>query len=69
MTTDYLGNDKHNNLIGCTLVEAQVVLGALESIRVVKEDGKLLVGTDDYDPNRINVAIESDKIIAIEGVG
>lgn len=69
MTTDYLGNDKHDNLIGCTILEAQGLLGVLESIRVAMKDGRPVMGTMDYDPNRINVVVESDKIIAIEGVG
>lgn len=69
MTTDYLGNETHENLIGLTVTEADALLAPDNFVRVIKEDGEPLIGTCDYLPERINVATESGKISAIEGEG
>ena len=40
-----------------------------KKIRVTKRDGKPYLGTMDYRPERINVVVESGKIIQIVGAG
>ena len=39
------------------------------SIRVMQKDGKNCVGTCDYNPGRINVAVSDGKITEIIGLG
>jgi len=39
------------------------------SIRVMKQDGKNCMGTCDYNPSRINVAVVDGKITEIMGPG
>jgi nucleoside-triphosphatase THEP1 len=39
------------------------------SIRVMKQDGKDCVGTCDYNPGRLNVAVDNGKITEILGFG
>lgn len=37
--------------------------------RVVRRDGKDLVVTQDYRTDRINVAVEGDRVVGVEGIG
>jgi nucleoside-triphosphatase THEP1 len=39
------------------------------SIRVLKQDGKDCMGACDYNPGRINVAVDNGKITEIIGLG
>ncbi len=39
------------------------------TVRVTRRDGRSLIGTCDYRPNRINVSTEADAVTAIGGIG
>lgn len=58
------------DIIGKTEEEAEVVLKRQgKRLRVTQRDGEPYMVTCDYWPNRINVAVESGKIIQVVGVG
>ena len=40
-----------------------------KTVRVVKQDGRNLIYTTDFNPDRINVAVEEGKVVAITGEG
>lgn len=59
---------KYTKLIGLTVEEAEATVGQNIRIRVTKVDGEYIVGTDDYDPERLNVGVVDDHIAAIFGM-
>lgn len=59
-----------NNIIGKTPAEAQTKLEkAGHRLRMAVKDGKHLIRTMDYDPQRVNVSIAKGKIDSIVEVG
>lgn len=55
-------------IIGATISEAQELMTG-HIIRVSIKNGKRLMGTCDYRPNRINVEMQDDTIIKIVRMG
>lgn len=39
------------------------------TVRVSRRDGKSLIGTCDYRPDRIHVSVDGDLVTAIGGIG
>lgn len=39
------------------------------TVRVMRQDGRSMIGTCDYRPNRINVSVDAGTVSAIGGVG
>lgn len=57
-------------LIGMRLKRARMVARRHDCIvRVVRRDGEPIAGTDDYRDDRINVAVENERIVRIAGIG
>ena len=64
--------DMHDMLVGAPLgyaIDSAKDLAPWLTIRVMRKDGERCIGTADYNPDRVNVAVEGDKITAIIGIG
>lgn len=58
-----------NRLTGKRLDRARTIARSHDcTIRVIKRDGKARAITDDLRPNRINVVVEDDRVIRVDGV-
>jgi Ca2+-binding RTX toxin-like protein len=59
-------------LIGARMERAREILKRFDdgcTIRVTRRDGESVAVTDDFRPNRINVALRSGRIVRILGLG
>lgn len=63
-------NSSWKNLLGKTIDEAEEIANKVNhTIRVLKEDGQNLIGTMDLRGDRINVEVNSGKIVNILSIG
>ena len=64
------GSEEFAHLIGKTVEEAQdLIKKEGRTVRVMKRDGKGLIGDCRFATSRVNVAVQDDKIVSIIGVG
>lgn len=56
-------------LIGLTIDQAQKVVGEEYGFRTTMIDGKHMMVTHDFCPDRINIHIENGLIVKVRGIG
>lgn len=61
---------KYTIIVGLTIEQARAQLKKYnKTLREIERDGDTLIGTADYDENRVNVRARNGKVIEVTSIG